>query len=577
MAKISALPAIDPATIDGSELLPAVKGNSTGAATLQALAQPTLDAATQLRDEAADLVLPQNRFVEADLATARAAGEAAVAEGTYFKAIGVLEGYAQVRVRTASGSDLVHEEPTKAGLESTAGAAMVGVAREIPDPAARKLSDKAQDRADLRDWNGLDLTGNNDNTSIFLAAMAQVAQGRLFVPNGTMMVGNLPKLEQTGLQLVGESKWKTVLRVIPGTVGSILSNQADGTAGLIRISDLLLDLNGQAVDGIDLNNVNNSAVENVLVIGGADKETANGRGIVFRSTRASGSYTNSVVNCSVRNLASGIAWDNDGNENAAYGCEAINCLTGFDMVPASTAVDTPMLYGGRAEGCDIGLATGAIAPGIFGTRFEASAIADVEFHAGSERPMFLGCYTASSAAVFKDIANTNGLISKGGRFPYYEMEQSASRPIYNVGRNVFAKAGAAIPTPHPQTDHGGYFHDYPLVRNQVAIEFGNADGDNRVVGLSVNANNDLTLSGYDRKTGLYRPIDLGGNTVRPSSNASQQFGQSSRQWLRGYFSDGIYVAGNKVLGARQAAIANSGEPTTDAILAVLRAHGLISE
>ena len=41
--------------------------------------------------------------------------------------------------------------------------------------------------------------------------------------------------------------------------------------------------------------------------------------------------------------------------------------------------------------------------------------------------------------------------------------------------------------------------------------------------------------------------------------------------LEAYFVDGVQVVGN-----RQAAIANSGNATTDAILAALRAHGLIA-
>ena len=43
MAKISALPAIDPADIDGNETLPVAKGGATVRASLAQLVQPTLE------------------------------------------------------------------------------------------------------------------------------------------------------------------------------------------------------------------------------------------------------------------------------------------------------------------------------------------------------------------------------------------------------------------------------------------------------------------------------------------------------------------------------------------------------
>lgn len=69
-------------------------------------------------EQAADLVLPENRFVAADLATAIGDAEAATTEGTYFLAVGVAEGEAEVRQRTASGSTWVYTELTKAKVES---------------------------------------------------------------------------------------------------------------------------------------------------------------------------------------------------------------------------------------------------------------------------------------------------------------------------------------------------------------------------------------------------------------------------------------------------------------------------
>lgn len=97
-----------------------------------AVAAATADATTQAgiatakaaetllaRDQAADLVVPENTFVAADLATARASGEAAVAEGTYFRAVGSAEGEAETRLRTSGGSALLYRENTKSAFSSS--------------------------------------------------------------------------------------------------------------------------------------------------------------------------------------------------------------------------------------------------------------------------------------------------------------------------------------------------------------------------------------------------------------------------------------------------------------------------
>lgn len=85
-----------------------------------AVAIAAKEGAELARDQAADLVLPANIFVGADLATARSDGEAGTVDGTYFKAVGAAEGEAEVRLRTSGGSDLLYTEVTKAALASTA-------------------------------------------------------------------------------------------------------------------------------------------------------------------------------------------------------------------------------------------------------------------------------------------------------------------------------------------------------------------------------------------------------------------------------------------------------------------------
>src|SRR3546814_10984421 len=76
------------------------------------------------RDQAADLVLPQNIFVDVALGVA----EAAVPVDTVFKLVDSGTGLAQVRRRTGGGAAHLYSEATTAALSPPAGAAMLGTA-----------------------------------------------------------------------------------------------------------------------------------------------------------------------------------------------------------------------------------------------------------------------------------------------------------------------------------------------------------------------------------------------------------------------------------------------------------------
>lgn len=94
---------------------------------LQALAakqgaEAALTATELARDQAADLVLPENIFVDVSQATA----EAAVSTGTTFKLVDSLTGIVDVRKRTAGGSDLLYRELTKSSLNAGAGSSQIG-------------------------------------------------------------------------------------------------------------------------------------------------------------------------------------------------------------------------------------------------------------------------------------------------------------------------------------------------------------------------------------------------------------------------------------------------------------------
>ncbi|WP_288806599.1 right-handed parallel beta-helix repeat-containing protein [uncultured Novosphingobium sp.] len=82
--------------------------------------------AKEASNQAADLVRAENIFVDVPLETA----EASIAAGTYFKLVDSAAGTADVRLRTATGSDLLYTENTASALRSAdpvKGAALIGL------------------------------------------------------------------------------------------------------------------------------------------------------------------------------------------------------------------------------------------------------------------------------------------------------------------------------------------------------------------------------------------------------------------------------------------------------------------
>lgn len=142
-------------------------------------------------EQAADLVLPENRFVAADLATARSDGEAGTVDGTYFIAVGEAEGEAEVRLRTAGGSDLIYTEITKTALASTdpgKGAWFVGYIADGVGAMARRVMDKLRERPSILDYGAVAyatreaaLAGTSSTAAIH-AALA--AHDDVIVPKG---------------------------------------------------------------------------------------------------------------------------------------------------------------------------------------------------------------------------------------------------------------------------------------------------------------------------------------------------------------------------------------------------------
>lgn len=133
MAKISKLPALTEQEVDGTELTPVVKNGATRMAPIGYLGAHAAQAAALIRDQAADLVRPENIFYNVTLAAA----EAEVLEGINFKIVDGETGITTVYRRTAVGSDLLYDEITGAGLAKPEGATRVGFAKST---VAQRLS-----------------------------------------------------------------------------------------------------------------------------------------------------------------------------------------------------------------------------------------------------------------------------------------------------------------------------------------------------------------------------------------------------------------------------------------------------
>lgn len=95
------------------------------------------EAAALSRDQAADLVLPANIFVDVAQATA----EAGLSEGTYFKLVDSSTGNATVYRRDAVGSTELYGEVTKSALGSPVGSAFIGHSRGSGGTLADALND----------------------------------------------------------------------------------------------------------------------------------------------------------------------------------------------------------------------------------------------------------------------------------------------------------------------------------------------------------------------------------------------------------------------------------------------------
>ncbi|MFN2099276.1 hypothetical protein [Altererythrobacter sp. MF3-039] len=402
----------------------------------------------------------------------------------------------------------------------------------VPASRARSVADKLSERMSVLDFN-VDPSGKRDSTAGFVAALREPNYSEIYVPEGRYRISQLGVLGAAGKRLIGASRFRSTLLVEPGSGPVLFSEVADrGTTSFHLISDLTIDLQGSDRVAIDLSSVNMTTLQRVHVRGCKVGVAPCGTGVRFAAPLSQGSYDNSVYDCSFENLAVGAEWAAGANHNSIYNCRTLNCDIGFHVAP-SGRVDSPRIFGGRAEGCRIGLLEGASQGSYFGIRFEGSGEADIRFTPNSLHALVSGGLTAASNKVIVGLELANSPTIDAGDLGYWAVEESTSRPRVVTGRNVFGAAGKAPALP-TEREFAAYFADYVVFADHIL----------------------------------------------PAREVEVDLGHPNNGFRNVYLKDGVVVSGRRVLGPRQRGIARDdtkspNSDTVNAILAALRKHGLI--
>jgi hypothetical protein len=373
--------------------------------------------------------------------------------------------------------------------------------------------------------------GVADDTNAVNAAITAAAGGTVYLPQGTYLVGNLNAFNFAGTQIVGESKFTTKLKAKTGTTNSIIRNSNSGasTSAYCAVRSLMIDLDGQNINGVDFSSVNNSVAQDLHIVGGTNIGTASGNGVLFGAPLNAGAYSNTVQDCTMRYLGKGIKWGEDANQNIVIGGECLTCIVGLDTAPGGIKVDTPKVFGTRIENCTTGLYEGAIYGFYCGLRFEDNGT-DITFEVGSDHPQFVGGYTATSPIILSGLSNADSPVIQSSDLGWYEIEASASRPIQLQGKRIFTAPGSALPAA-PSGTYAAYFEDEIWLKNNLWLKTRNAAGTGQVLFAQVDANNELNLRSLNSVGSVDAPVNIGnGASVRPISDNVTSLGTAAKRW-----------------------------------------------
>lgn len=451
------------------------------------------------------------------------------------------------------------------------------------DAKPRPASEKARDVVSLLDYIPtaehaaiLADTSTYVATEDLKAALDENPGKAVILPPGTIVLGNVGGLEFAGVRILGDSRYRTIIKpdpaMTPGTAIFYNRDAATGTSAYATISHMRFRLEGANVICIDLSSVTDTIVDQCYFAGTEAGAAQIGTGVRFGSPLDTASYTNNLRDCAFYSLAKGVEYLVGANSNMITGGECIYCAIGVDLAPVGL-VDTPRIIGMRFEGGGIGIKEKSDGANFIACRFENNSVADIDFidNGGGDqsvRPMVIGGYTASSPIALRNLSNAVSPVILSPDMGRYDIE-AGTTPKFNHGRNVFAARTTALnPTLPVGVEYCAYAVDTMILRNAVSLEWTNAANTGTVIAMNVDASNRTVIRSFNRATSADADVVVGaGGAVLPLGNAATDIGSAGTRYKDGYFSGNlyaltgalslesaggiVYIGGNAILKARK--------------------------
>lgn len=423
-----------------------------------------------------------------------------------------------------------------------------------------------------------------DDTQAFRLAMAAHPGTQIFVPpSRSYRLGEVGGLGAAGAGVVGVAGYSTIIKPLRGMRGRIFFNQNAGhigsAYGLLR--DIRFDLEGEDCIAIDLSHCDTFVVERINGRGGSARTRASGTLVKFDSPANSSSYNNVVRDCGAEYFNRAVIFGVNANQNRIDGGTFTNNDIAIDCAPDGELA-RPQVLGARIEGNNIGIREGATG-GVYLAYFENNLTGDFEFTRASARCVILpGTTSAATETPLLNWEWAAGLRCLSYSLGYFDSAESRSNPAFERRRQIRSVPGQKIDPLYPDLEFTDLHMGTLLMGNGHPIEGVDHRGGSSVVMALVNARDEVEISGYNRATGQYHPVNIGGgSSVRPTSDKTTSLGSPGRQWKDLLLDGRVVIRGRSIVGPQAAAIADATDPVSavdqlNAVLAALRAHGLIA-
>lgn len=381
-----------------------------------------------------------------------------------------------------------------------------------------------------------------DSASAFIDATTFKPGVATYVPAGVYHCSQIDRLGYAGTAFYGAGRFASIIKPARGLRdGEAIfchtnprSRGRPGSSAFGFLRDIGFDLRGRNCGAVDLSSCTNFDVSSVWIVGASNAASAAGYGIRFAAPLNYGAYANSVRDCSLNFLERGLWFDTGGNANNVWGGECIGCATGIDAAPPGGHVDRVRVVGVRIEGCRTGIREGSDRAFYYAIGFEENAV-DIDVLEGSKRPTIIGAYTATSPVGVRRLTNAASPVVIAPDLGTVISETSVSRPVRNEGNTIFTPAGSGYDWTPPNVGYSGAFAGMALLKHGAALESENAAADSSVIGLRVNSADEIEILGYDRKSGTYGVVNIGGGpSVRPLTPGTTALGDEARPWDGGH-------------------------------------------